>query len=278
MKSVLVSKLGSFTAVPNAFIECQNISHEAFRIFVVLLSYTNSTTKDSIAFPSYETIKTRTCVKSYSTIAKALRELESAGWIERKKRFGQSTIYTITAPEQPDSSTSDVELKDDAVLHAAKHSPTRCEAQSYTPSQTNKINLTRSTQQDLDAANAASGARVKKDVLDLTFERVAHLNKPLAVIEKWNAPAHITDMCVAFAEIFEITVSKTDKGKWIAGALRLHEIGTTREDLRVVKSQIKNEKNLVITHPNAVYEFVKRIASTRRQDDSPKPTYIPVYN
>ena len=85
----LSDKIGAFTAVPNRFIEqSATFSDAALRLFICLRYHTNQRTDD--AFPGYD----------------AIRELEAAGWLERRKRFGQSTIYTITfPPEQVASST-----------------------------------------------------------------------------------------------------------------------------------------------------------------------------
>ncbi|MCC7208350.1 MAG: helix-turn-helix domain-containing protein [Anaerolineae bacterium] len=93
--SKLVDAIGQFATVPNTFIEgAKGMSHTAFRLFVTLRYYTNGKTGDS--FPSYDTLQELTGMNR-RTIAKAVRELEAGGWIERKRRFSQSTIYTIKA-------------------------------------------------------------------------------------------------------------------------------------------------------------------------------------
>lgn len=113
--SKIVNRLGGYTAVPNSFIKSQGVSHEAFRLMVALLMHTNGADDTPTAFPSYDRIKAITQINSYSTIAKALRALEDLGWIERRKRFGKSTLYTITSP------TPGVGL---SVLHGVESSPT----------------------------------------------------------------------------------------------------------------------------------------------------------
>jgi hypothetical protein len=113
--SKLINKLGGYTAVPNSFIKANDVSHEAFRLMVALMMHTNGADDTPTAFPSYDRIKAITSISSYSTIAKALRALEDLGWIERRKRFGKSTVYTITSP------TAGVGL---SVLHGVESSPT----------------------------------------------------------------------------------------------------------------------------------------------------------
>lgn len=135
-KSVLHDKNGNFTMVSNQFVMVSTTSHEAFRIYVVLRMHVNGSAETGVAFPSYDRIKELTGIKSYSTIAKALRELESGGWVERKKRYGNSTIYTLTSP------TPRVVVDKSTVLHPVESSATPDVGKSYTPSKTNKNHLT----------------------------------------------------------------------------------------------------------------------------------------
>lgn len=96
MSSKLSDQIGQFVTIPFSFIEqSSQLSHIAFRLFILLRYYTNGKTGDS--FPTYDLIQENTGMKR-RTIAKAIRELEAAGWIERKRRFGSSTIYTIKIP------------------------------------------------------------------------------------------------------------------------------------------------------------------------------------
>jgi hypothetical protein len=138
----LHNRHGNFTLVPNAFVE-SGVSHESFRLYVVLLSYAKGSAMDGgDVFPSYDTLKEKARIKSYSTIAKCLRELVSSGWLERKKRFGASTIYTLTSP------TPGVVMEADTVLRGVESITTPGVGQSYTPSKTNKTQVTKPKEQD----------------------------------------------------------------------------------------------------------------------------------
>lgn len=89
----LTDEWGAFTAIPNNFIEnAQGLSDAAFRLFVFLRRYTNSET--GRAFPSYKFIQEKNGWTP-KTIAKAIRELESAGWVEREKEIGAVTSYVL---------------------------------------------------------------------------------------------------------------------------------------------------------------------------------------
>lgn len=91
-------RLGQFVAVPVSFVNDLRISPRAFRLFVVLRSYTSANDGRDLVFPGYEKLRKRCGFSSYTFVALAIRELEQAGWIERHKRFGKSTHYYITQP------------------------------------------------------------------------------------------------------------------------------------------------------------------------------------
>lgn len=97
--SKLTDRIGTFTAFPNSVIKLwPAIGVDGISLFLYLRYRTNSETE--IAFPSYDTIKKDTTI-SRNRIAKAIRALESAGVMERKRRFGNSTIYTLKTPISP---------------------------------------------------------------------------------------------------------------------------------------------------------------------------------
>ena len=62
--------------------------------------YLNTYMNDShdLAFPSIATIARELNIKSYTTVIKYLDELETGGYLQRQKRFSNSTIYHATIP------------------------------------------------------------------------------------------------------------------------------------------------------------------------------------
>ena len=95
--SKLYNEWGAFAVIPHEFIDASTAySDQAFRLFVLLMRYTNGKTGE--AFPSYAHLQSLTGWSS-KTIAKAIRELESAGWIVRKKQFSGPTQYTLVRPQ-----------------------------------------------------------------------------------------------------------------------------------------------------------------------------------
>lgn len=95
-KKRLVDKIGQFTTIPYSFIEqSKGLSFHARWLFVVLRYYTNG--KSGEAFPSYDTIQTLTGLRR-EMIAKSIRQLESRGWLSKRKRFNGSNCYTLNIP------------------------------------------------------------------------------------------------------------------------------------------------------------------------------------
>lgn len=89
----IVDEWGAFSAIPNEFIDAAgDLSDQGRWLFVLLRRYTNGQTGK--AFPSYRVIQDRTGWTP-KTIAKAVRELEEAGWIEREKTYNGPTNYIL---------------------------------------------------------------------------------------------------------------------------------------------------------------------------------------
>jgi hypothetical protein len=101
----LFNEWGAFAVIPHEFIDASTAySDQAFRLFVLLMRYTNGKTGE--AFPSYTHLQSLTGW-STKTIAKAIRELEAAGWIVRKKQFSGPTHYTLVRPHSFPSERTD---------------------------------------------------------------------------------------------------------------------------------------------------------------------------
>lgn len=96
--SSLQDDLGTFTIIPNQFLsQSGNFSDHAFRLFVLLRYHTDN--QSEVAFPSYKRIQSLTGW-STKTVAKAVKELMAAGWLNRKRRFNDSNVYRLQKPVQ----------------------------------------------------------------------------------------------------------------------------------------------------------------------------------
>lgn len=108
--SKLVDRIGTFTTVPNSIIKLwPDIGGDAMQLVLYLRYRTNSETE--LAFPSYDIIQRDTTL-TRRRIAKAIRALEKGHLVERKRRFGGSTLYTLRLPlvTHMDYSSSDAGL------------------------------------------------------------------------------------------------------------------------------------------------------------------------
>ncbi len=94
-RGVIVNRMGAFVAIPITFINDTRITNAGRCLYMLLCSYTSAKADEPIAFPSYQTIMERLGWNSDHTITDALRNLMGAGWVERKRRFANSSVYTI---------------------------------------------------------------------------------------------------------------------------------------------------------------------------------------
>lgn len=133
----LTDEWGTFSAIPNEFIDrAGDLSDQARWLFVLLRRYTNGQTGK--AFPSYKVIQDRTGWTP-KTIAKAVKELDHAGWIEREKTFNGPTHYILKRnPHFPMDSTP---------LPTGKQATSQREATPLPTGKSNKTDINRLTKQ-----------------------------------------------------------------------------------------------------------------------------------
>lgn len=91
------STWGNFVVVPVTLLE-SSLSSSARLVWISLMSRVNHAESEACVYPGYEAIMARCGITGRTTIAKALDELEVAGWLKRAKRFSGSTLYTLTLP------------------------------------------------------------------------------------------------------------------------------------------------------------------------------------
>lgn len=204
--SKIINRHGNFTLVPNGFIEA-DLSHETFRLYVVLLSYAKGNATDGgDVFPAYDALKGKTRIKHNKTIANALRALEELGWLERRKRFGASTIYTLTSPSPRDV------MEDAPVSHLVTRSKSRRDVQYVTPSKANNTQLTKHKEQH-------------------TKEEEARAQEKLAATPPPPSPLWSDERVAAYAERFKKSPTQTN-ARIIQSRVAASDIELWREVLR----------------------------------------------
>lgn len=105
-RGVIVNRMGAFVAIPITFINDTRITNAGRCLYMLLGSYTSAKADEAIAFPSYETIMARLGWNSKHTVADALVNLLTTGWVERKRRFSSSSVYTINFAPNASSAES----------------------------------------------------------------------------------------------------------------------------------------------------------------------------
>ena len=101
-KESVYDEIGQFITLPHSFIlDSKGLSFHARWLFVILRYFTNR--KYGYAFPSYDAIQEITGMRR-EMIAKSINELIRAGWLLRRKRFNNSTLYWLKIPQPPESS------------------------------------------------------------------------------------------------------------------------------------------------------------------------------
>jgi len=93
--SRLYDRIGQFTTIPNTVIKMwPALGTDAFILFVYLRYRSD---KNDECFPSYDTISQDTGLRR-NAIADGARVLIANGLLERRRRFGNSTVYTLRMP------------------------------------------------------------------------------------------------------------------------------------------------------------------------------------
>ena len=94
------------------------------------------------------------------------------------------------------------------------------------------------------------------------------------VIRAWNLPVHLQDICILFAHLTGVDVTRGDKGKWSRGAMRLHELTATGADYKAALERMAKDK-LTCTHPLALYETLKAaMQSNHKQVEAVAVQYV----
>lgn len=180
--SKLTDRIGTFTAVPNSVIKLWPvIGVDGMALFLYLRYRTNSETE--VSFPSYDTIKKDTTI-SRNRIAKAIRALEAAGVMERKRRFGDSTLYTLKAPISPATG-----LMEDPPVVPQRDDSSPVAGRSLVPQQaTNKNDLNK-----IKVNKKELGADKPRREPTEAQKELSHLEKVFCELTGLSAPAPKTD-------------------------------------------------------------------------------------
>ena len=198
----LSDKIGRFVAIPHTFIEdMRNLPQCAIVLFVYLRSCANKDTGD--AFPDYETIEQDTGITRH-TISKAIKALEQRGWIAKKRRFSQSTVYELCIPPSISAKNALMEGETEPPLVQKMHSISAENAlplvQKMHPNKNKATRLKEQEQQqapqvEVVAAAGLSFSELENAILsELKTHGITSNKKTLAIVRKLGQSPYALDI------------------------------------------------------------------------------------
>jgi hypothetical protein len=117
--SEFVDEWGTFTMIPDVFInqskdpytfeeESKKLSSDAKWLFVILRKLSNNPAK--CAWPGYDYLQEVCGGWRRERVSAAIKELLQAGWLEKRKRFGRSSIYVLKRREKEAENASSSDM------------------------------------------------------------------------------------------------------------------------------------------------------------------------
>ncbi|TET81172.1 MAG: hypothetical protein E3J37_09680 [Anaerolineales bacterium] len=191
---------GFFTQMPECVIEmAAEIGSDAVYLFMYFRYRTNN--ERGCAFPKYETM-CKDIGWGQHRIRNAIKKLEGAKLLERRKRYGKSTEYFLTKP--PHVAVLDDETASIAVAAELQDASIAVAARSVLPERQNVLK-TESTETELKESRAKS---TRDPLLDhpaiIEYRDEAHLHVPItwrkqvaetvgddpADVQRWRTVVH----------------------------------------------------------------------------------------
>lgn len=83
------------------------IGEDAFTLACVLFYHVNHDRNEEVAWPGYDRLREMTGLR-YQRISDALKKLEGAKLLVRRRRFAASTIYILTHPDHHDAAKAEI--------------------------------------------------------------------------------------------------------------------------------------------------------------------------
>lgn len=103
----------------------------------------------------------------------------------------------------------------------------------------------------------------KLDPIQHMIERQAQARTPAKIINQWQGAEYLKALCIAFADVMNVEVTKADRAKWMGGAARLYELHPTQTELVQARDHAAR-CDYALTHPAAACETIKAIRQKAR--------------
>ena len=221
----LSDKIGRFVAIPHTFIkDMRNLPQCAIVLFVYLRSCANKDTGD--AFPAYETIEQDTGITRH-TISKAIKALEQRGWITKKRRFSNSTIYELCDPSiSAKNALMDGETEPPLVqkMHSISAENALPLVQKMHPNKTKRTRL-KEQQQEAPQVEVAADADFYLSIWnELKTHGITRNKKTSEIVKRFAGCEHALD--IIRAEAKNIGNDKKNKAGVLVDVLANYDIAT----------------------------------------------------
>ena len=224
-----------FVPVPNAYFEhLADMSGAELKVLLAILRRTAGWRKESDEI-SIEQLQQMTGLARNSVRAGLRGLLERGLVVERTRATGsKAASYTCIIP-------SSIGSKIDP-LGGQKLTPQH----TYT---NNKQESARSSRA-LSLSRKSSNGKTR-DYLDHVLDRLDGRDPAERTIRAWSLPPHLEAQCLAFARVFEVSPTRSDKGRWAKAAETLHELRCDESRLKAAREEAR-KAGLICTWPGAI--------------------------
>ena len=250
-----------FVPVPNAYFEhLADMSGAELKVLLAILRRTAGWRKESDEI-SIEQLQQMTGLARNSVRAGLRGLLERGLVVERTRATGsKAASYTCIIP-------SSIGSKIDP-LGGQKLIPKEEKGVKNCPPRGSKINplggqkltpqhtYTNNKQESARSSRALSHSRESsngkmRDYLDHVLSRLEGHDPAERIIRAWSLPPHLEVQCLAFARVFEVSPTRSDKGRWAKAAETLHELRCDESRLKAAREEAR-KAGLICTWPGAI--------------------------
>ena len=251
-----------FVPIPNAYIDryLADLSGAELKVLLAILRRTVGWRKESDEI-SIEQLQQMTGLARNSVRAGLRGLLERGLIVECTRATGsKAASYTCAAPSSRGSKIDPLKGQkltpyDDG---GVKNCPPRGSkidplgGQKLTPQHTYTNNKQESARESraLSLSRKSSNGKTR-DYLDHVLDRLDGRDPAERTIRAWSLPPHLEAQCLAFARVFEVSPTRSDKGRWAKAAETLHELRCDESRLKAAREEAR-KAGLICTWPGAI--------------------------
>jgi len=251
-----------FTTIPNIYLdECMpELSNPELRVLLAILRRTVGWQKESDEI-SIEQLQRMTGL-ARNSVRVGLRGLLKRGLIvqQRSSIGSKAASYMCVIPS---SRGSKIDPLKGQVLTPRDNEGVKIrppigsrfdpiEGQILTPQNKKEKKERESARSSRALSHSRESANGKmRDYLDHVLSRLEGHDPAERIIRAWSLPPHLEVQCLAFARVFEVSPTRSDKGRWAKAAETLHELRCDESRLKAAREEAR-KAGLICTWPGAI--------------------------